>query len=287
MRFKPHLCTMQASSCPGWVMATPAFGRSAPFLRFEHMKIPRYVVILAVAAVVVGGAAAGYVAWKQYEASQLPAGIVSVNGRVEATQVDISTKIPGRVIEIIPHEGDIVPIGSVVARIDTSETDAQLHQAQASAELARQTLITRQASVASDDAQLQFANEELRRTATLVSKGWSTHERLDKRNEQVKSADAALNAAKSQVDEARAAVKTADAKVEELQAVVDDSTIKSPVRGRVQYRLVEPGAVLPPGGKIATVIDLQDVYMTVFLPALEAGRLKVGNEARLVLDAYL
>ena len=237
----------------------------------------------------VGGAAAGYVAWKQYEASALPAGIISTNGRVEATQVDISTKIPGRVIEIVPHEGDMVSPGEVVARIDTSETGAQLHQAQAAAELARQTLITKQASVASDDAQLQFANEELRRTSTLVNKGWSTHELLDQRNQQVKSTDAALKAAQSQVDEARASVKTADAKVEELQAVVNDSTIKSPVQGRVQYRLVEPGAVLPPGGKIATVIDLSDVYTTVFLPAPQAGRLKVGNDpdaARLVMDAY-
>ena len=185
------------------------------------MKLNRYVAIVA-AAVLAGGAAAGYVAWKQYEASALPAGIVSVNGRVEATQVDISTKIAGRVIEIIPREGDIVPTGSVVARIDTSQTMAQLHQAQASAELARQTLITRQASVASDDAQFDFANEELRRTSTLIAKGWSTHETLDKRQQELKSADAALKAAQSQVDEARAFVKTADAKVEELQAVIDD-----------------------------------------------------------------
>ena len=133
------------------------------------MKVSRYVVI-ASAVVLAGGAAAGYVAWKQYEASALPAGIISTNGRVEATQVDISTKIPGRVIEIVPHEGDMVSPGQVVARIDTSETLAQLHQAQASAELARQTLVTRQAEVASDDAQLNFANEELRRTSTLVSK---------------------------------------------------------------------------------------------------------------------
>src|SRR5271166_5886162 len=252
------------------------------------MKIPRYVIIAA-AVVLAGGAAAGYVAWKKYEASLISKGIVSVNGRVEATQVDISTKIPGRVIEIVPHEGDLVSAGEVVARIDTSETEAQLHQAQASAELARQTLLTRQASVASDDAQLELANEELRRTATLVNKGWSTHELLDQRNAQLKSADAALKAAQSQVDEARAAVKTADARVQELQAVVDDSTIKSPVQGRVQYRLVEPGAVVPPGGKIATVIDLADVYTTVFLPAPQAGRLKVGSDpdaARLVMDAY-
>ena len=250
------------------------------------MKLNRYVVILAAVVVVAGGAAAGYVAWKQYEASLLPQGIVSVNGRVEATQVDISTKIAGRVIEIVPREGDLVSPGEVVALIDTSETMAQLHQAQAAAALARQTVATRVAEVASDDAQLQFANEEMRRTATLVAKGWSTHEQYDQRTQQLNSADAALTAAKSQVDEAQASVKTADAKVEELQAVIDDSTIKSPVRGRVQYRLVEPGAVLPPGGKIATVIDLSDVYTTVFLPAPVAGRLKIGDEARVVVDAY-
>ena len=249
----------------------------------------RFGKLLIASVVVLAAAGAGYYAWLKLKPPGLPAGIVSTNGRVEATQVDISTKIPGRVIEIVPHEGDMVSPGEVVARVDTSETLAQFHQAQASAELARQTLVTRQAEVASDEAQLNFANEELRRTATLVSKGWSTHELLDQRNQQLKSADAALKAAMSQVDEARATVKTADARVEELQAVINDSTIKSPVEGRLQYRLVEPGAVLPPGGKIATVIDLNDVYTTVYLPSAQAGRLKVGNDpdaARLVIDAY-
>ena len=132
---------------------------------------------------------------------------------------------------------------------------------------------------------MEFANEEMRRTATLVAKAGPRTNVLDQRNQQLKSADAALKAAMSQVDEARATVKTADAKVEELQAVIDNSTIKSPVRGRVQYRLVEPGAVLPPGGKIATVIDLSDVYTTVYLPAPQAGRLKIGDDARVVVDA--
>jgi HlyD family secretion protein len=245
----------------------------------------RFGKLVIAAVVILAAAGAGYFAWLKLKPPGLPAGIISVNGRVEATQVDISTKIPGRVVEIVPHEGDLVSPGEVVARVDTSETGAQLHQAQASAELARQTLVTRQAEVASDEAQEEFANEELRRTTTLINKGWSTHEVLDQRNQQLKSADAALKAAQSQVDEARAAVKTADARVEELQALVDDSTIRSPVRGRVQYRLVEPGAVLPPGGKIA-VIDLSDVYTTVFLSGPQAGRLKIGGDARVVVDAY-
>jgi HlyD family secretion protein len=69
----------------------------------------------AVAAVVVGGvivAAVGYAVWKAQEAGALPKGIVSINGRVEATQVDIATKIAGRIIEIVPHEGDMVAAGS-------------------------------------------------------------------------------------------------------------------------------------------------------------------------------
>jgi HlyD family secretion protein len=267
-----------------------AAGSTRPAAQKPKSKKTRFLPWLALACLIaVGGAAAGYVAWKQYQASALPAGIVSINGRVEATQVDISTKIPGRVIEIIPHEGDMVSPGEVVARIDTSETGAQLHQAQASAENARQTLTTRMAEVGSDQAQLDFANQQMTRTAALVDKGYATHEQYDQRMQQVKSADAALKAAQSQVEEARAAIKTADAKVEELQAVVTDSAIVSPVQGRVQYRLVEPGAVLPAGGKIATVIDLSDVYTTVFLPGPQAGRLKVGNDpdaARLVMDAY-
>ena len=268
----------------------PAASSTSPPAQKPKSKKTRFLPWLALAClIVVGGAAAGYVAWKQYQASALPAGIVSVNGRVEATQVDISTKIPGRVMQIIPHEGDMVSPGEIVARIDTSETAAQLHQAQASAELARQTLTTRMAEVASDQAQLDFANQQMARAAALVDKGFATHETYDQRVQQVKSADAALKAAQSQVEEARASIKTADAKVEELQAVVTDSTIVSPVQGRVQYRLVEPGAVLPAGGKIATVIDLADVYTTVFLPGPQAGRLKVGNDpdaARLVMDAY-
>ena len=268
----------------------PAASSTSPPAQKPKSKKTRFLPWLALACVIaVGAAAAGYVAWKQYQASALPAGIVSINGRVEATQVDISTKIAGRVMQIIPHEGDMVSPGEIVARIDTSETAAQLHQAQASAELARQTLTTRLAEVASDQAQLDFANQQMARAAALVDKGFATHETYDQRVQQVKSADAALKAAQSQVEEARASIKTADAKVEELQAVVTDSTIVSPVQARVQYRLVEPGAVLPAGGKIATVIDLADVYTTVFLPGPQAGRLKVGTDpdaARVVVDAY-
>ena len=61
--------------------------------------------------------------------------------------------------------------------------------------------------------------------------------------------------------------------------------LKSPIAGRVLYRLAEPGEVLAAGGKVLTVLELTDVYMTIFLPTALAGRIAVGSEARIVLDA--
>jgi HlyD family secretion protein len=245
----------------------------------------RVAVISAI--VVVGLIAAGgaYLLWKQHEAAALPKGIVGINGRLEATQVDIATKIAGRVIEIVPREGDMVSAGSVVARLDKAALEAQLEQGQAETQRARETVARAEADVQARKADLTFAQQELQRAEALVEKGYTTREKYDQRKQELDRATAALTAATKQIDEAQASVKAADANVERLKTELDDTTITSPVRGRVQYRLIEPGAVLSAGGRIATVIDLSDVYTTIFLPASAAGQLKIGDEARVVFDA--
>jgi HlyD family secretion protein len=112
-------------------------------------------------------------------------------------------------------------------------------------------------------------------------------------------AESALNAAKAQATAAQAAIEAAQAEragaestvaareatVRRIDADIKDSVLSSPRDGRVQYRIAQPGEVLPPGGKVLNVIDLGDVYMTFFLPETTAGRVGMGTEARLVLDA--
>jgi HlyD family secretion protein len=245
----------------------------------------RAAVISAIVVVGLAAAGGGYFLWKQHEAAALPKGIVAINGRLEATQVDIATKIAGRVIEIVPHEGDMVSAGSVVARLDKAELDAQLQQGQAEAQKARETLARVEADVQARKAELTLAQQQLQRAEALVKKGWTTREKYDQRKQELDSATAALTSASKQIDEAQASVKAADANVERLQALLADTTIASPVRGRVQYRLIEPGAVLAAGGRIVTVLDLSDVYTTIFLPASVAGQLTIGDEARVVFDA--
>ena len=75
------------------------------------------------------------------------------------------------------------------------------------------------------------------------------------------------------------------ADVKRTEAQIDDATLKSPVTGRVLYRLAEPAEVVALGGKVLTLINLGDVYMEIFLPAQEAARVKIGADARIVLDA--
>ena len=77
---------------------------------------------------------------------------------------------------------------------------------------------------------------------------------------------AALRAARAQVVKAEAAIDAARARVYRIGTDIADSELKSPIRGRVLYRLAEPGEVLPAGGKVFTVLQLTDIYMTIFLP---------------------
>jgi HlyD family secretion protein len=88
---------------------------------------------------------------------------------------------------------------------------------------------------------------------------------------------AKLKVANEQVDVARANVAKA-------QSRIDDATLTSPVMGRVLYRLAEPGEVLPAGGKVLTLVNLEDVYMEIFLPSQQAAAIKNGADARITVD---
>ena len=102
---------------------------------------------------------------------------------------------------------------------------------------------------------------------------------------QVAAAQAGITAAKSKGVEAQSAIEAVKATVVRLQADLDDSELKAPRDGRVQYRIAEPGEVLNAGGRILSLVDLADVYMTFFLPTAAAGKVALGSEIRLVLDA--
>ena len=215
-----------------------------------------------------------------------PEGFALGNGRIEATEVDVATKLPGRLEEVRVREGDRVESGQVLAVLDTDALEAQQRQAQAELRRARQEREHALAVVEQRESELDFARRELARLQRLSrSDQFVSEEQIDQARTRVRTAEAALRATQVQVVATEAAIEASQASIERIEVDIADSTLKAPRGGRVLYRLAEPGEVLGAGGKVLTLLDLSDVYMVIFLPATEAGRVPLGAQARLVLDA--
>lgn len=262
------------------------------------------VVVLAVAA---------YFAWSKLTAEGLPSGFVASNGRIEAVEIDISTKTAGRLQDIMVREGDFVKAGQVLAQMDTAQLEARKRQAEAQLRRAKIAIDTAHSLVAQREAektsalavveqrkaQLDSASKTNARSKQLLTGNAVSQQIVDDSEAAEQSAratlasaqaslaasDAAINAAKAQIVDAEAAVDAAQADIESIETDIADATLKSPRDGRVQYRIAQPGEVLSAGGRVLNLVDLGDVYMTFFLPTAEAGRTSMGSDVRLILDA--
>ena len=214
----------------------------------------------------------------------MPAGIVKSNGRLEATQVDVSSKYPGRLAEVAVEEGSNVTLGQVIARISSPEYEAQLRAAQADVQHATDALTAAESEIASRQSALEFAKSDFERGAQLLKTGTITKQTYEQRKRNFDAADAAVKSVIAQRDQARSKIKNSEAEVDRIQAIITDLTLLSPRLGRVQYQLARAGEVVAAGAPIVTILDLTDVYMTIFLPAADAGKVAMGDQARIILD---
>ncbi len=241
----------------------------------------RRALPLGLAATLLLGGALAY----RLRPPPLPPGLAQGNGRLEAIEVDVATKVAGRLAEVNAREGDSVPINAVLARLDAEDLAAQLQAAEAQTRQAREAIREARSGVGSAASQKRLAQATLNRTQQLVLKGYITGDKLDRDQSGLQTAEAALAAAQTRVAEAEAAVEASKARAEALRVTLRDTALKAPIAGRVLYRLAEPGEVLAAGGKVLTLLDMNDVYLTLYLPAAEAGKVALGDEARIVLDA--
>lgn len=237
-----------------------------------------------IAGIAVLAAGAGLYYYTANGNGELPDGITSGNGRIEAVQVDISSRIAGRVATVEVKEGDLVETGQLVATIETRELEAQLSRAQAEYASVESQVAAAEAAIAQAEARLLLADQELERTRELVSRGVATAETLDVRLSDHKVAEANLTVAKASLLSQQRAVDAARFAIEEVQTYLDDARLTAPTLGRVLYRLTEPGEVIGAGGRVLTMVDLTEVYLEFFLPATEAHLLSIGSEARIRLD---
>ncbi|MDE1145091.1 MAG: efflux RND transporter periplasmic adaptor subunit [Azospirillaceae bacterium] len=245
----------------------------------------RFLKFLLALILLAGTASGGYVYWLRSQGSKLPAGFVSADGRIEAQEVDIAAKYAARVLSIAFEEGQLVQTGAILARLDVRDVQSQYRAAQATLAQARKTRDQAASLVVQRQSDLDFASKEMNRATELFSRGNVSQQRVDTNRNQLRSASAALQSAKSGLSAADEAIHAAEADADRMRDLADDGILRAPVTGRVLYKLAQPGEMLGAGGKVATLLDLSDVYMTFFLPTEYANRVALGADVRLLLDA--
>ncbi len=239
-------------------------------------------IILAAVAIAVA-AFLGYQYW-QSQRYALPKGIAHGNGRLEAKLVDAVAKDALRVKEILVDEGDLVKPGQVLVRLDTNTFDAQLAEANLRVAAAEERVASANFAVVRQNSLVENAKLEFERTRKLVEVSALSQQEFDARKTSLETSQAAYDEETAKLRTAKQEVEVAKANVATIQTHIDDATLKSPVLGRVLYRLAEPGEMLAAGGKALTLVNLEDVYMEIYLPSEQAAGLKVGAEARITVD---
>jgi len=271
----------------------------------KKLLIAVAVAVLVVLALCVYG-------WFALQDDGPGSGFASGNGRIEATEIDVATKLAGRIDSILVNEGDLVKAGQPLANMQVQVLQAQRDEAlagqqqalysttaaEAEVALRESDVVAAQALVAQRESELDAAQRRLARSETLTKEGASSEQELDDDRARVRSAQAAAAATRAQVAAAQAAVQAskaqlvgtrssitaAQATVARIGADITDSQLVSPRDGRIQFRVAQPGEVLAAGGKVLNLVDLSDVYMTFFLPEAVAGRVALGSDVRIVLD---
>ena len=232
---------------------------------------------------------------------------------LKADSVTIAPKVSGYITEVLVDDNQAVAAGAPLARLDARQYQASLDQAKATldaraadiqraqAELKQQHANAEQAKAQADVSRvsLTHAEDDVTRYRPLVATGAETAERLaslvSTRDQAratlaanlaaARSATMQIGATEAQIAQARAQMEAAQAQLNQSKLDLDDTTLLSPVAGRVGDRTIRVGQYVQPGTRLMTVVPVQSLYLEANFKETQVGRMRVGQPATLHVDA--
>jgi RND family efflux transporter MFP subunit len=207
--------------------------------------------------------------------------LLNASGYVTARrQATVSSKVTGKVIDVLVEEGMKVESGQVLARIDSSNVEKSLQLAEAHLEVARKALDETKAN-------LDQAERELGRISQLAASNVASQSDLDRAEADAKSLRARLERQK-----ADAVVEERD--VAQWQQQLDDTVIRAPFAGIVTSKNAQPGEMISPmsaGGSftrtgICTLVDMSSLEIEVDVNESYINRVEPGQKVEATLDSY-
>jgi HlyD family secretion protein len=220
------------------------------------MKRPPRPALIAAAAVILTGAALGGWAW--WRGRQTGPDLLRASGRIEVAEVHVSSKVTGRVAALHVREGNEVKAGQLIAELEGEDLQAQLRQTRA-------VLLQNQ-------ARLKIARLTRDRNRELLSDGAIARQEVDR--------------ADSEFQAAEAAEKEAAANVRRLETQVAELKVFAPLDGTVLTKAVETGEVVPAGKPLILVGDLDQLWIKIYVPETQVGKVTLGAPARILVDSF-
>jgi HlyD family secretion protein len=199
-------------------------------------------------------------------------GEISASGTVEITEVEVSSKLTGRIEKLLVDEGDSVLKDQVLIELEKKELDAQLKQAQA----AYQASLAQLAQSKSNSDNLKT---NLDRVKELFKAGSATQQQLDDQQTKYRMANDQHSSASHLVDQNKGVIDL-------IKVNLDNSVIKSPINGLVLSKNTEIGEVVLPGSSLLTLGDLAHPWVKIYIKETDLGKVKLGQKAEVRIDTY-
>jgi RND family efflux transporter MFP subunit len=186
--------------------------------------------------------------------------VLQISGPVKAVNsAFVKARVSGEMQDLLVREGDYVKAGQVIARVDSTEYQARLRQAQQQAQSAR--------------AQVDIAQRTYDNNRSLVDQGFISKTALEMSASNLAASQASYQAAQSGVDV--------------LQKSLDDAVIRTPITGQVSQRLAQNGERVAVDARVVEIVDLAQLEMEASLSAEDATRVRLGQVAQVSIDGSI
>jgi len=215
-----------------------------------------------------------------------PKGIIILHGRIEGRETNISSKVQGRIIRLYKRESDRVKAGELLAELRPDEFLAQLRSAKEEVSAAYQNKLLAESYLLKSATNLEQTKRDLERFEKLYKEGVVSKRDFELAELNYKSALAEYQVNQKFISQAEARYKSALQKLKEIEVLYRETKIYAPTDGVILSRSVEEGEVVNPGTTLYTMVNLQELYVKVYIPEPDLGKIKLGSEARVYVDAY-
>jgi HlyD family secretion protein len=236
--------------------------------------------------------------------------LISASGTIESVDVTVSSKLSGQIKKINIEEGDKVKEGDLLLELDHDLLDIQLRQAEARVQQAEAQLRLLRSGARKEDIEvaeqslkqakinLDQAKEDKERYSSLYETRTITKKQYDDAVARYEVALAQYNAAKENVDKiksitrpeeiqsASANLKSLIASADLLRKNIEDCKVYAPVNGFVSKKYVEGGEIVSPQSSLMKISDLETVDLVIYLTEVEMAKVKLGQSADIMIDAY-